>query len=130
MVKMAEAVGIGKVGKNGLLFHSKYGPRLMLGGIVTTASLPVTAWPEKDEKGCPEDCFVCQEQCPTGAIDRIGKVDRIACMKYSMKSPIFSHFMGGSGVKPEDVQMINHLTAVDDHSMYRCIRCVSVCPYM
>ncbi len=40
LVKMAEAVGIGKVGKNGLLFNSKYGPRLMLGGIVTTASLP------------------------------------------------------------------------------------------
>jgi epoxyqueuosine reductase QueG len=130
LVKMAEAVGIGKVGKNGLLFHSKYGPRLMLGGIVTTASLPIMAWPEKDEKGCPEDCFVCQEQCPTRAIDRIGKVDRIACIKYSMKSPIFSHFMGGSGMKPEDVQMINHLTAVDDHSMYRCIKCVSVCPYM
>ena len=37
LVKMAEAVGIGKVGKNGLLFNSKYGPRLLLGGIVTTA---------------------------------------------------------------------------------------------
>src|SRR4030042_5132241 len=33
LVKMAEAVGIGKVGKNGLLFSSKYGPKLLLGGI-------------------------------------------------------------------------------------------------
>jgi epoxyqueuosine reductase QueG len=61
LVRMGEAVGIGKIGKNGLLFNSQYGPRLLLGGIVTTASLPAMAWPERDEKGCPEDCFVCQD---------------------------------------------------------------------
>ena len=44
LVKMGEAMGIGKVGKNGLLFSSKYGPRLLLGGIVTTASSPSMAW--------------------------------------------------------------------------------------
>ncbi len=127
---MAEAVRIGRIGKNGLLFHSKYGPRLMLGGIVTTASLPSMAWPEKDEKGCPKDCFVCQEQCPVKAIDKSGKVDRVACIKYSMRSLIFSNLMKGGSLDSEDVQMINHLTAVDDHSMYRCIKCVSVCPHM
>jgi len=130
LVRMAEATGIGRMGKNGLLFNSNYGPRLILGGIVTTAKLPPRAWPEKDEKGCPEGCSLCQEACPVRAIDRSGRVDRIACIKYSMKSPIFSHFMAMSDMKPEDVQMINHLTAVDDHSMYRCIKCVSVCPHM
>ena len=130
LVKMAEAVGIGKVGKNGLLFNSKYGPKLLLGGIVTTASLPAMAWPEKDEKGCPEECFACQEQCPVKAIDKSGKVDRVACIKYSMRSPIFSNLMKAGNFGSEDVQMINHVTAVDDHSMYRCIQCVSVCPYM
>lgn len=130
LVRMAEAAGIGKVGKNGLLFNSQYGPRLLLGGIITTASLPTMAWPEKDEKGCPKDCFTCQEQCPVKAIDRSGKVDRVACLKHSMRSPIFSHFMGMGNTKAEEVQMINHVTAVDDHSMYRCIQCVSVCPHM
>ena len=130
LVRMAEATGIGRIGKNGLLFNSKYGPRLLLGGIVTTASLPSIAWPERDEKSCPEGCYVCQEECPVRAIDRTGGVDRIACIKYSMKSPIFSHFMATSDMKPEDVQMINHLTAVDDHSMYLCIKCVAVCPHM
>jgi len=129
LVKMAEAVGIGKIGKNGLLFNSKYGPRLLLGGIITTASLPPMTRPEKDEKGCPEECFVCQEQCPVKAIEKSGKVDRIACLKYSMKSPIFSSMMRTGEIPPQDVQMINHVTAVDDHSMYRCIQCVSVCPY-
>ena len=130
LVKMAGAVGIGRVGKNGLLFHSKYGPRLMLGGIVTTLSLSSMTWPEKDEKGCPEDCLVCQEQCPVKAIDKTGKVDRVACIKYSMRSPIFSNLMKAGNFGSEDVQMINHLAAVDDHSMYRCIKCVSACPHM
>jgi len=130
LIKMAEAAGVGKVGKNGLLFSSKYGPKLLLGGIVTTASLPAMAWPEKDEKGCPKECFACQEQCPVKAIDKSGKVDRVACIKYSMRSPIFSNLMKAGNFGSEDVQMINHVTAVDDHSMYRCIKCVSVCPYM
>jgi len=130
LVKMAEAVGIGKVGKNGLLFSSKYGPRLLLGGIITTASLPAMAWPDKDGKGCPQECFTCQEKCPVKAIDKIGKVDRVACIKYSMRSPIFSNLMKAGNFGSEDVQMINHVTAVDDHSMYRCIQCVSACPYL
>jgi len=130
LVKMAEAAGIGKVGKNGLLYSSKYGPRLLLGGIVTTASLPAMAWPEKDERGCPEDCYICQKTCPVNAIDKSGRVDRVACIKYSMRSPIFSNLMKAGNFGSEDVQMINHVTAVDDHSMYRCIQCVSACPYM
>jgi epoxyqueuosine reductase QueG len=130
LVKMAETVGIGRVGKNGLLFSSKYGPRLLLGGIITTASLPSMAWPNKDEKRCPEDCYICRERCPVKAIEKSGKVDRVACIKYSMRSPIFSNLMKAGNFGSEDVQMINHVTAVDDHSMYRCIKCVSVCPHM
>jgi epoxyqueuosine reductase QueG len=130
LVRMGEAVGIGKIGKNGLLFNSKYGPRLILGGIVTTGKLPSKAWPGKSEKGCPGKCFACQEQCPVKAIDKSGKVDRVACIKYSMRSPIFSNSMKAWNFGSEDVQMINHVTAVDDHSMYQCIQCVSACPYL
>ncbi|NQT55071.1 MAG: epoxyqueuosine reductase [Desulfobacteraceae bacterium] len=130
LVKMAQTVGIGKMGKNGLLFNAEYGPRLLMGGIVTTLKLPPMAWPQRDEKGCPEECTVCQDQCPASAIDKSGRIDRLACVKYSMKSPIFSHFMRFQEVNTEDVQMINHITAIDDHSWYSCIRCVSVCPYI
>lgn len=130
LIRMAEAAGMGRVGKNGLLFNSKYGPRLILGGIVTTAKLPSMAWPERYEKGCPEGCYVCQEECPAEAIDKNGKVNGPVCTKYSSKSPLFTYFMKKGQDNTEDIQMINHLTAVDDHSMYQCIKCVSVCPYM
>jgi len=129
LVRMGEAVGIGEIGKNGLLFNSKYGPRLILGGIITTAKLPTTASSKKGEKGCPKDCFNCQEQCPVGAIDKTGKVNGPICTTYSSKSPMFSYFMKKEQNSAEDIKILNHLTAVDDHSMYQCIKCVSVCPY-
>jgi epoxyqueuosine reductase QueG len=129
LVKMAETAGIGKTGKNGLLFNADYGPRLMLGGVITTADLPAMAWPQKDEKGCPDDCFACQEACPVNAIDRSGKVDRLACVKHSMKSPVFSYLMKTKAFDPSEAALINHVSAVDDHSMYTCINCVSKCPY-
>jgi epoxyqueuosine reductase QueG len=129
LVKMAEAAGIGKTGKNGLLFNADYGPRLVLGGIITSADLPALAWPHKDEKGCPADCFACQEACPVDAIDRSGKVDRLACVKHSMKSPVFSYLMKTGVFDRSQASLINQVTGVDDHSMYTCINCVSSCPY-
>lgn len=128
LVKMAEAVGIGKTGKNGLLFNTDYGPRLALGGIVTTAELPTVTWPHKDDTGCPDDCFACQEACPIDAIDRSGKVDRVACVKHSVKSPLFSHLMKTKTFDASEASLIAHVTGVDDHAMYTCIRCVSGCP--
>jgi len=130
LVRAAEAVGIGKVGKNGLLFNATYGPRLLLGGIVTTASLTPVSIPERYDRGCPEDCSVCQDQCPVQAIEKTGKVDRTACLKHSMKSPIFSHLVRTLKPEPQDMEMINHVTGVDDHSWYTCIRCVSACPHL
>ena len=129
LVTMGGLVGIGKTGKNGLLFNSHYGPRLILGGLVTTAALPEITWPDQKNIGCPEGCHVCQENCPVGAIDKIGKVDRLACVKYSQKTPIFSYLMKTKTFDPADVPMLNHVTGVDDHAMYTCIKCVSTCPY-
>jgi len=129
LVTMAECAGIGKIGKNGLLFNSRYGPRLILGGLVTTAALPEMTWPDQENTGCPEDCRVCQESCPVKAIDPMGKVDRLACVKYSQKTPLFSYLMKTKMFGPEEVPMLNLVTGVDDHSMYTCIRCVSACPY-
>jgi epoxyqueuosine reductase QueG len=128
LVKMAEAAGLGQTGKNGLLFNSTYGPRLLLGGLVTTAALPETAWPARDEAGCPEDCHVCQEACPAQAIDPDGNVDRVACVKQSMKSPLFSRLMSTGTKNSAEAELINLVTGVDDHSMYTCIKCVAMCP--
>lgn len=128
LVRMAETTGLGKIGKNGLIFHSEYGPRLMLGGIVTTASLPTLTWPERDDSGCPEDCFVCQDICPAGAIDRIGKVDRPACAKHSMQTPLLSFMLKSKEFSVEDISSIFNTASVDGNAMYTCTKCISDCP--
>jgi epoxyqueuosine reductase QueG len=125
---MAEVAGLGAVGKNGLLFHPHYGPRLILGGLITSASLEATDRLPKDRKGCPDNCFICQEQCPVGAIDKRGRVNRVACLTHSMKSPIFSHLMKAGGPETEDVESLNLVSGVDDHSTYECLACVASCP--
>jgi len=129
LVKMGELTGIGRTGKNGLLFNSHYGPRLILGGLVTSAILTEMTWPERDNTGCPEGCNVCRENCPAEAIDKTGKVNRLACVRYSQKSPIFSYLIKTGNFDTSDVQLLNHVTGVDDHSMYTCTKCVSMCPH-
>ena len=129
LVRMAEACGIGRIGKNGLLFSSRFGPRLILGGVVTTATLPPTSFPERDEQGCPEDCFVCQEQCPIHAIERSGKVNHAACAQYSTHPSIFTALLRTKEYKPNELQWLLNTAAVDEHNMNICTACVSACPY-
>ena len=126
--KMSEVSGLGKLGKNGLLINSKAGPRLLLGGIVTTARLPAMTSCGRQETGCPKDCHVCQDACPVKAIERNGKVDRGKCVRHSMRSPLFSHLLKSGEVREADVGMLNQVSGVDDHSMYMCIACVAACP--
>lgn len=128
LIRMAEMTGIGKVGKNGLLFHSLYGPRLMLGGVLTTAALPTFAWPEKDTKGCPAGCFVCQDVCPAGAIDRKGKVNGPSCNRSSMKTPLLSFMLKSQQFGHDDMPTLLNTACVDGNSMYTCVKCVSECP--
>jgi epoxyqueuosine reductase len=129
LVRMAEACGIGTIGKNGLLFNSRYGSRLILGGVVTTATLPPTSFPERDERGCPEDCFVCQERCPVHAIDRGGKVDNAACTRYSTHAPVFTALLQLKERKPEAMQRLLNAAGADELNMNICTACVSGCPY-
>ena len=129
LVKMAEACGMGRIGKNGLLFSSRYGPRLILGGVVTTAILPPRSFPKRDEQGCPVDCFVCQEKCPIHAIDRSGKVNNAACSQYSTQPSILSAMLQVKEYKPEELQTLFNTAAVDEHNMNVCTACVSACPY-
>jgi epoxyqueuosine reductase len=129
LVRMAEACGIGRIGKNGLLFSSRYGPRLILGGVVTMATLPPTSFPERDEQGCPEDCFVCQERCPVHAIDRSGKVNNAACSRYSTHPSIFTAFLQIKEYRPEELHWLLNTAAVDEHNVNSCTACVSACPY-
>ena len=125
---MAEAAGLGQIGKNGLIFHPRYGPRLMLGGVVTTAALPGNACPGHDLQGCPDDCSVCRDVCPVKAISKTGEVDRAKCAEYSMDSHLFSFMLKSGRIQPRDIPSIFNTANVDGNTMYNCTKCVSECP--
>ncbi|HPI92538.1 MAG TPA: hypothetical protein PLT09_04325 [Deltaproteobacteria bacterium] len=130
LVRMAEACGLGKIGGNGLLFNARYGPRLILGGIVTEAALPQLSRPDADGRGCPEGCSVCREKCPAHAIGPQGKVDMAACIRHSTYAPIFSAVLGTGRVKTGEIGRLNLTTSVDEQNMNTCMACVSECPYL
>jgi epoxyqueuosine reductase QueG len=76
---MVEVTGIGIIGKDGLLLHSQFGARLMLGGIITIARLPEIHHPDANEPSCPSDCRICAEVCPVNAIHADQKIKSKLC---------------------------------------------------
>ena len=131
-IQMGKATGIGVVGNNGLLLNSRYGARLMLGGVVTTAALPVERYPEIDEPGCPPDCRICADACPVGAILIEKKRVRImTCLGYTARTPQMSRlwFFVLSKLRPETAARHMSLRAFDEHTFHVCSRCVALCPY-
>ncbi len=130
LVRMAAAVEIGGLGRNGLLLHSRYGPTLILGGLVTSADLPHQAWPEAEAFACPEGCTACREACPVAAIGPTGRVDMIRCLRHSSKTPQFAYFLKARDWRPEDRDALFLTSTVDEHNLNTCSLCVTACPAM
>ncbi len=131
-LRMGESVGIGTIGRNGLLIHSRYGARLMLGGVVTTAELPLLRMPDIDQPGCPPDCRICVDACPIQAISAEKKrVSIMRCLNYTARTPLMSkiRFAVLRATRPRSAARLMNTMAFDEHTLHICSRCVSLCPY-
>ena len=65
---LAQAAGIGCIGKNTLLVNKTYGNRLYLGAVISNLELTED---ELIENFCPENCNICIKACPQEALDGI-----------------------------------------------------------
>ncbi len=131
-IQMGAATGIGTIGRNGALLHSRYGARLMLGGVVTTAELPTFRNSQTHESGCPPDCRICIDVCPVKAIDPEKKrVDVNRCLTYTARTPLVPRirFLMLRALHPRRAARLMNQTAVDEHTLHVCSRCVADCPY-
>jgi epoxyqueuosine reductase QueG len=131
-IKMGAVTGIGIIGKNGLLIHSRYGARLMLGGVITTAEFPKISYPGNNEPGCPPDCRICEEACPVKAISiKKKRVVIMRCLGYSAKTPLMSRikFVLLRAYRPWRAARLMSQTALDEHTLNICSQCVALCPY-
>jgi epoxyqueuosine reductase QueG len=131
-LRMGEATGIGVIGNNRLLINSRYGARLMLGGVITTANFPMISYPESKEPGCPPDCRICEDVCPVRAISIAKKrISIMRCLGYTARTPLMSKtkFLLLRAFKPEKAARLMSQTALDEHSLHICSKCVALCPY-
>jgi epoxyqueuosine reductase QueG len=131
-IRMGTAAGIGVIGRNGLLINSRYGSRLMLGGVVTTALLPALRRTGPKESGCPSNCRICVDACPVRAIDPdAARVDVMRCLAHTARTPLMSKldFMVRRAVRPDSAARLMNHTALDEHTLHVCSLCVALCPY-
>jgi epoxyqueuosine reductase len=131
-IRMAREIGIGTIGRNGLLLHPRYGARLMLGSVITTADLPALRVPVLDTPGCPPECHLCVDACPVQAISiEDQRVRVMRCLAYTARTPMMSklEFVVRRAIRPQSAARLMNLTTFDEHTFHVCSRCVACCPY-
>ncbi|HYA41230.1 MAG TPA: hypothetical protein VEF34_08000 [Syntrophobacteraceae bacterium] len=123
----AQECGIGKITRCGLLGNARFGTRLLLGGVITSADLEKTR--DDSAHPCPPDCFLCQESCPGNAIGKSGRVDHNLCVRQSGVNPLLAHLLADRETKTRfEFDTLLNTISVDDHGMYTCSKCLTVCP--
>jgi epoxyqueuosine reductase len=107
----AQRAGLGWIGKHSNLVSGQYGSWLLLGEILTTATL------DPDEPGSDlcGTCTLCIRACPTGAITEPYVVDARRCLSYLT--------IEQKGRIPEE------LHAAAGNRIFGCDDCLEACPY-
>jgi len=127
--------GLGTIGKSRLLLTERFGPRIRFLSIITDAPLK-SGKPLK--KNLCNDCDLCIQACPVGAIDDDGNVDVIKCAKENMKlglpgiTQFVKAWVGASDDEkrtmlksPTFWEIWQNLTT---GIFYYCFECLSACP--
>ena len=132
----AVEAGIGCYGKSGLLLTRAFGPRIRLGSVLT--SLGAEVHNDPTDGLCLQECTICLESCPTGALLGGGKIERQKCARkifdYGLRRVM--KFIGEmiKGSPEEREQLIkgyalrelwqNFMTG----NYYYCFECQNLCP--
>ena len=95
--------GLGIIGKNNLLITERYGPRIRLRAVYSSA--PLEPDPIIESMDPCHDCYRCVDACPAHALDK-GKYDVAACLSYCQTT----------------------LKHVSRHAVLWCMECSMVCP--
>ncbi len=109
----AARAGLGWIGRHACLITPRWGSWVVLGALLTTASLEPDPPGPPPGSGCG-DCRRCMAACPTGAIVAPGVVDHRLCLAHATQAP---------GYLPHP------LRAALGRRVWGCDTCQRACPY-
>jgi len=131
----AVEAGLGEIGLNRLLLTKKFGPRIRLGAVLTTA--PLKSDQKFTEKIC-DNCGECVRACLAEAITEDGKVDVRKCARVILKYalPGLIRFVPSLVGKSEDEVweavrepfLWEIWQTMTYGTFYNCFECMKVCP--
>lgn len=131
----AVEAGLGTFGLNGLVLTPQYGPRIRLMAILTDA--PLVADSKMEEKLC-DDCGICLDRCPIGAISKDGSVDVRKCAKEHMRFGLpglvkFCRSLVGANSEQlhnafKSPEFWEHWQNICNGMFYYCFECLNQCP--
>ncbi len=128
--------GLGGWGKSGLFLSPQFGPRVRLGGVLTTAPLRCGAkLPESPCRHCDE----CIHSCPAGALAADGSIDKKKCgdhiFSYGLRAftRLLVDLAGATdGAAVRQLVYSNRTRevwqALETGNYYHCWSCQSACP--
>ncbi len=132
---VAQAAGLGALGKNNLLLTPHLGPRVRLGAVVTTADLD----PDKPSSAdlC-KDCEACIASCPVDALSEPGKTHTGRCVRQILPhglSGLIKFLMEGLDRPKDEVKQSfldpnfwNLYQSLQVGLQYGCHACINACP--
>lgn len=128
--------GLGAWGKSGLVVTRRWGPRVRLGGVLTTAQLSY------DQKGTEDfcgSCELCLVSCPAQALKGKGVVDKARCgdalFTYGLRA--FTRFLRDLTSATDELERKGVIysrrtrelwQAFHSGNYYYCWECQAVCP--
>lgn len=136
---LAEEAGLGRMGKNRMVLHPRFGADLYLGAIALDVS------PQDEEAGRPLsespciDCNMCAVACPTGAIAKDGHFDFGSCMTHNYREKVggfveWVHTLADSKNRHDyrrrvsDTETLSWWQSLGYEANTHCDYCVAVCP--
>lgn len=134
---LAEAAGLGLMGKNRMVLHPRFGADIYLGAVALDGTVAAYDQPLADSPCI--NCNLCAVACPTGAIARDGHFDFGSCATHNYREKVggfveWIHTLADSRDRHDyrrrvnDAETLSWWQSLGYDANTHCDYCVAVCP--